>query len=143
MKTPASALLASLLPVLAGCIQAQEPPVAVPPQQDSPVGLREADGSEKPVSAVAEMARLRTGGKNDWFDRTRLQLGDHLRKEVIKGLFKFKNPHKVAVEWKAFSGSCQCARAVIRVGERKYTLTKAPANNALHQIELKNEPLPY
>jgi len=143
MRTLVPAILASLFPLLAGCVQAQEPPVAVPPQEDAPrqrgtpPGLPGPDGQNKPP-AQTKMERMKTGGKNDWFDRTRLQMGDHLKKEVVKGLFKFRNPHGVPVEWKAFSGSCQCAKAVIRVGKRKYSLTKAPVNNALHKIDLKN-----
>ncbi|MHC4851370.1 MAG: hypothetical protein ACYTGW_11315 [Planctomycetota bacterium] len=133
MRTPLPAILASLLALLAACACAQEPPVSqherTPPGQAGPGGS---------TAAESKIPRMETGGKNDWFDRTRLQMGDHLQKKTIKGLFKFKNPRKDPVQFSAFTGSCQCAKAVIRVGERKYALSKVPKDNALHKIELKN-----
>ncbi len=137
MRTSRKALLASLLPLLAAGLVAQENPPPVPPDHvqtdlDNPAG----PGSSPKVEARGP--RMRTGGPNDWFDRTRLQMGDHLNKEVIKGLFKFKNPHKIAIQFSSFNGSCQCAKAVIRVGDRTYTLSKTPKPNTLHRIDLKD-----
>jgi hypothetical protein len=66
------------------------------------------------------------GGGNSWFKVTQTDLGTFFNHESAVGHFGFKNPKEEAVDWRSVSGSCQCAKAVIRVGERKYEYQSKP-----------------
>ena len=140
MNKPLTALtLASVHFVLCGVtLVAQTPPV--PPDQAAgqpPKPVDPMQAAQHRQAGRPEIKRLRTGAPNSWFKRTQLQMGDHLKKEVVKGRFAFKNPHKREIVWSNLNGSCQCAKVIIRVGKRKYTLSRQPEINSLHEVTLK------
>ncbi len=63
-------------------------------------------------------------GGNTWFPETVKDLGTYFGEGEATGTFPFKNPTDDTVEWSNLTGSCQCSRAIIRIGDRRYQLTK-------------------
>jgi hypothetical protein len=71
---------------------------------------------------------------NPWFPKTRLELGSFFKEEEAHGRFTFTNPTDVEHKLSGLMASCACAKAVIRVGDRKYVLDKDPVANSLHRV---------
>ena len=71
---------------------------------------------------------------NPWFPVVERDLGTRFSHESATGHFEFKNPKSTAVTWKHMSGSCQCSRAIIRIGDRRYELNKGANGNALTRV---------
>ena len=65
-------------------------------------------------------------GGNAWFDFTSRDLGTYFGQGEAVGEFKFKNPTEQTVEWSNIRGSCQCAKAILTVGDRRYRYTQKP-----------------
>ncbi|MFY9344052.1 MAG: hypothetical protein WAT39_16300 [Planctomycetota bacterium] len=86
-----------------------------------------------PKPAVAPAVPMPAGG-NSWFAVTNQDLGTYFGSGDATGTFKFKNPSDKAINWSNLTGSCQCARVVVRVGGRTYELSSKPAANQLNRI---------
>jgi hypothetical protein len=91
------------------------------------------------VSPQAPMAPVAPGTKmpanpNGWFPVTNLDLGSFFGQGDAVGVFKFKNPNDKAIDWTLLTGSCQCAKAIVRVGGRTYELSSKPTPNVLRRI---------
>lgn len=71
---------------------------------------------------------------NSWFPVTDLDLGTFFGAQQALGTFEFANPTDEEVMWRGLRGSCTCAKAVIRVGDRTYELTSKPKPNELVRI---------
>jgi hypothetical protein len=71
---------------------------------------------------------------NGWFPVTNLDLGSFFGQGDAVGVFKFKNPNDKAIDWTLLTGSCQCAKAIVRVGGRTYELSSKPTPNVLRRI---------
>lgn len=84
----------------------------------------------KPVPGVSQIP----AGGNIWFPITNKDLGTYFGTGEAVGVFHFKNPNNVAVDWKQLTGSCQCAKATVRVGGRTYELSSKPTPNQLMRI---------
>ena len=98
----------------------------IKPQE--PVKDQAAAGA--PRTAVPNPA---TGG-NSWFPVTTQDLGTFFGSGDASGIFKFKNPTDKEIAWRNLAGSCQCAKATIRVGGRVYELTSKPTPNQLLRV---------
>ncbi len=116
-----SLLLLIALPVMAFAQSGDQAPAVkrMPPQTAGP-------------------APLKTGLPNSWFNHTKLFMGDFLDEEEVKGLFSFENPTAEQQHFSDLLGSCQCARVVIIIGDRKYELSKEPEVNSLHRISIRD-----
>jgi hypothetical protein len=119
----------ALLVVAAHGLAAQEVPPA-PGVTGQPV-----PGQPPPQPVIPE---IKTGTPNSWFENTKLFMGEFLDKEHVTGKFKFKNPTGKPQVWRSLTGSCQCVRAVIKVGADTYELTKQPVPNSLHRVTEKD-----
>lgn len=73
-------------------------------------------------------------GGNSWFPATNKDLGTYFGTGEAVGSFPFKNPTNTAVDWKQLTGSCQCAKAIVRVGGRTYELSSKPTPNQLMRV---------
>lgn len=71
---------------------------------------------------------------NTWFPVTDLDLGDYVGADHAVGTFKFKNPNNAQVLWRSLQGSCTCSRAVIRIGDRRYELSKGQHGSELVRV---------
>ena len=71
---------------------------------------------------------------NTWFPVTELDLGTFFGQQKAVGRFEFENPNDTEITWRALRGSCTCAKAVIRVGDRTYELTSKPRPNELYRL---------
>jgi hypothetical protein len=100
---------------------------------------QDAPAPGKPVAPVAPQGvppappKLPVGG-NSWFAVTNQDLGTYFGQGEAVGVFPFKNPNSTPVDWKALSGSCQCAKAIVRVGGRTYELSAKPTPNVLRRV---------
>lgn len=101
-----------------------------PLDEQAPLSGQQQQSRARPVEA-----KLVTGAPNDWFDKTRFNLGDHLDKDTVKGTYNWKNPRKETVQWRDFAGSCQCVKVVITVGEKTYELVRKPQPNTLNRLD--------
>lgn len=88
-----------------------------------------------PVSPVrdAGTARVAPGG-NPWFPETNKDLGTYFGQGEAVGVYKFKNPNNTTIEWRSLTGSCQCAKATVRVSGRTYELSSKPTPNQLSRV---------
>ena len=129
MKIRTSLLGISTVLCLVAGLAAQEPP----PPPEPPRGVEGQPPTRPPEPPPVQ--RLETGKGNTWFEHTNLWMGDFLNKEEVKGEFPFENPTGKVITWRDLSGSCQCVRAEIFVGKRKFELRKKPIDNSLFQIE--------
>lgn len=73
-------------------------------------------------------------GGNSWFPVTNKDLGTYFGSGEAVGTFKFKNPNNTPIDWKQLTGSCQCAKAIVRVSGREYTLSSKPTPNQLMRV---------
>lgn len=73
-------------------------------------------------------------GGNSWFPVTNKDLGTYFGTGEAVGVFHFKNPNNTPIDWKQLTGSCQCAKATVRVGGRTYELSSKPTPNQLMRI---------
>ncbi|MEC7584770.1 MAG: hypothetical protein VYE77_10675 [Planctomycetota bacterium] len=92
------------------------------------------------TTGPAGTTAVRAGAKrqpqpNSWFSVTNQDLGTYFNNEEAKGIFKFKNPTDETLAWKHLAGSCQCSKAIITVGDRKYELSKEKGGNPLKRVE--------
>jgi hypothetical protein len=71
---------------------------------------------------------------NPWFAKARLDLGTYFNDEKAKGKFTFQNPTQAEQKLTNIMGSCACAWAGFRIGDRRYVLDKEPVANSLHRI---------
>ncbi len=94
--------------------------------------VKPAAPAPAPGGRVAPRAPA-TGG-NPWFAVTNQDLGTFFGTGDAVGVFKFKNPGDQMIEWRNLTGSCQCARAVVRVGGRTYELAAKPTPNQLTRV---------
>jgi|688.fasta_scaffold288468_2 hypothetical protein len=123
---------AVLLPLVA---QDVKPPVPRPvegavtqlPAVDATTGRPEA-GRSNPAGVT-----LPAGG-NAWFPTTIKDLGTYFGTGEAVGTFTFKNPSSTTVDWRQLTGSCQCAKAIVRVGGRTYELSSKPTPNQLTRV---------
>jgi hypothetical protein len=97
---------------------------------------------EAPKQATKEPKTVQPGlvaptpgtGGNAWFPVTSKDLGTFFGQGDATGVFSFKNPTDKTVEWRNLTGSCQCARVVVRVGSRVYELSSKPNPNRLTRV---------
>jgi len=126
-------LSALLVPATAVSILAQQP---APDQKvDAPVKV--AQGKEvAPPDLPTKSALAPTDAlpPNEWFPVTEQDLGTHPSTETAIGHFTFQNPTNAAVQWLSLIGSCQCSKALIAVGDRRYRLTSKPNPNQIMRI---------
>ena len=103
--------------------------------QEVPVQVDAAPGKAVPIQPVQPVpsSKLPAGG-NTWFEVTNQDLGTYFGQGEAVGVFRFKNPGATTVEWKSISGSCQCAKAIVRVGDQTYELAARPAQNTLSRV---------
>ncbi len=83
--------------------------------------------------AVGSPAMAPNGG-NSWFPVVEQDLGTHFNHDTAVGRFPFKNPNKKAIEWRTLIGSCQCSKALITVGDRRYRFTNKPQANTILRV---------
>lgn len=81
---------------------------------------------------AAPGASAEPSGGNEWFEWTKLDLGTFFEEEDAIGTFKFTNPHSETHKLSKLVPSCSCAKALVRVGDRKYTVG---ANKVLYRVE--------
>ena len=109
--------------------------------QSKPEDLKgRAQAVEPETKGPAGTTAVRLGAKrrpqpNAWFPVTNQDLGTYFNNEEAKGIFKFKNPHEETLVFKHLAGSCQCSKAIITVGDRKYELAKEKGGNPLRRLE--------
>lgn len=105
------------------------------PHQEAPpakVGVQQAqDANDGSAAPLAPAAPVIPGRGNAWFPVLERDLGTYFHNEHAEGHFEFKNPKAEDVEWRSLLASCQCSKAVIRVGDRVYELTNKPQPNTL------------
>lgn len=99
--------------------------------QEGPKG--EAQPPRQGPGVVVPAPKAPSGG-NSWFAVTNQDLGTYFGQGDAVGLFKFKNPTDKVVDWRNLSGSCQCAKSIIRVGGRTYELSSKPTPNLLTRV---------
>lgn len=87
----------------------------------------------RPAPIAPTPGRPGVGG-NSWFTTTHQDLGTFYGHGEGVGIFKFRNPNNVAIEWRNLTGSCQCAKAVVRVSGRTYELSSKPTPNVLSRV---------
>lgn len=87
----------------------------------------------EPTKPVQPGVQLPPGG-NSWFPATNKDLGTYFGAGEAVGSFPFKNPNNTPVDWKQLTGSCQCAKAIVRVGGRTYELSSKPTPNQLLRV---------
>jgi hypothetical protein len=92
----------------------------------------EATRVPRPVHGGTAVAPA-TGG-NTWFAVTNQDLGTYFGQGEAVGVFKFKNPTDKPIEWRNLTGSCQCAKAQIRINGRCYELSSKPTPNQLFRV---------
>jgi hypothetical protein len=119
-----------------GSALAQVPDVVTPaqpqPGQAQP-GQAQPAAPAAPAIPVKALPKMQPGG-NSWFAVTNQDLGTFYGQGEAVGVFPFKNPLSTTVEWRALSGSCQCAKAIVRVGGRTYELSSRPTANVLKRV---------
>ncbi len=126
-------LSSRLLAVFAcfGAAVAQETPVEpAAPQPAAPQPAAPQPAAPQPVKAIP---KLPPGG-NSWFAVTNQDLGTYFGHGDAVGVYPFKNPNDATVEWRALTGTCQCAKAIVRVGDRTYELSSRPTANVLKRV---------
>ncbi|MBX3464846.1 MAG: hypothetical protein KF830_16890 [Planctomycetes bacterium] len=114
---PGLALFAAV--VVASLVEAQDGGAAGQVQRTP------APGPQGVPQAPAQPGRL---PGNSWFPVTELDLGSYFGEGEASGVFRWKNPTQSDVTWSNLLGSCQCIRAEIRAGERRYELRPKQAN---------------
>lgn len=108
---------------------AQQPAPEVKPAEVKAEGRVDAT----PPQGVVPTPKAPSGG-NTWFAVTNQDLGTFFGSGEATGIFKFKNPTDKVVDWRNLTGSCQCAKATVRVGGRTYELSSKPNPNQLTRV---------
>jgi hypothetical protein len=116
--------------VLAVSIAVAPAQEAKPEAKGSAEAIKEVRG---PVPIAPTQGKPATGG-NSWFQSTNQDFGTFYGQGDGVGVFKFKNPNATPVTWQSITGSCQCAKAIVRVGERVYELSSRPTPNVLTRV---------
>jgi len=98
--------------------------------------VQRADAGVQPVAPQPGTAPHPTppSGGNAWFPVTIQDLGTYFGTGDAVGVYKFKNPTDKQIEWTHLTGSCQCARSEIRIGDRTYNLSGKPKPNVLTRV---------
>ncbi|MCR9245479.1 MAG: hypothetical protein NXI31_10635 [bacterium] len=132
--------IASLAAVAAACVtllpaQGKVPPAKNPAGSDATAAGGRVTPARPPVrqgsSAIRKQPKL---PPNSWFPVTELDLGTFFGSQKAVGRFEFENPTGEEILWRGLQGSCTCAKAVIRIGDRTYELTSKPRPNELVRI---------
>jgi hypothetical protein len=122
-----SLALASLLAVTAVAQVAPKPSKGAKP---APISVSRAPAQDNQAAL----------GGNSWFPVTVRELGTFYGQGEAVGMFKFKNPHNDAIEWRSMQPSCQCASAEIRVGDRTYRVMAKPTRRVVRVTKLPGQP---
>jgi hypothetical protein len=109
------------LPILVALCVATSLPAHLPAQGSGDPGQKGAPAAGAPQRAVQQPG-------NTWFEVTDQDLGTFYGEGEATGTFRFKNPNDQPIEWRNLNGSCQCLRAVIRAGDRRYELRPKQSN---------------
>ncbi|MFN6195446.1 MAG: hypothetical protein ACK5BN_16680 [Planctomycetota bacterium] len=109
------------------------------PTKQAPGAIAPAPVSRPESPKVDAATRPQPGfpipaGGNAWFPATNKDLGTYFGTGEAVGTFAFKNPNNTPVDWKQLTGSCQCAKAIVRVGGRTYELSSKPTPNQLTRV---------
>lgn len=72
---------------------------------------------------------------NSWFERTRVDLGTFIEGEVGVGKFPFKNPSSESHRISHLQPNCQCAKAQVVVGGRRYVVENDPVPQTIYRLE--------
>ncbi len=103
----------------------------------SPIFAQDTLAPLAPLPPKAAPVIPKTGapsGGNSWFPVTSQDLGTYFGQGEAVGLYKFKNPNNTTIEWRSLTGSCQCAKATVRIGGRTYELSSKPTPNVLTRV---------
>jgi hypothetical protein len=84
-----------------------------------PVGCR----TESPRESSPPPPTVRETGGNAWFPVTVKDLGTFRGGSEATAVFPFRNPTAGEVQWRQLAPSCNCAKVVVRVGDRSYRLS--------------------
>ena len=105
-------------------------------QEKAVRGADEVTQGASPAPAPVRPATSRTpaSGGNTWFEITNQDLGTYYGSGDAVGVFKFKNPHDRVMDWTNLGSSCQCARAVVRIGDRQYELAQRATGKQLVRV---------
>ena len=75
---------------------------------------------------------------NEWFERTRLDLGTYYQDEQAVGRFKFKNPRAAEQRITSIQQSCACSKALVHVGDKRtYEINNTPQAGAIWRVGKK------
>lgn len=120
-----SVLLTAAALVAALPIAAQKDAGQKPPQPEAPVKF--VPGTPMPgTQGLRQGVGKPTRPGNAWFPVVDADLGTVVGEDHVSTKFPFKNPGQQEIEWRNLQGSCQCSKAVIRVGDRVYEHTTKP-----------------
>lgn len=73
---------------------------------------------------------------NAWFRETLSRdLGAFLQGETASGQFPFSNPHSETHRLSSITPNCQCAKATIVVGDRRYAVENQPVQGTIFRID--------
>lgn len=86
--------------------------------------------------ATAPGASLDANTGNDWFEATRANLGTYFEEETAVGVFKFTNPRGEVHKLSKLVPSCSCAKAIVRVGDRRF---EVGANKVLYRVQSNDD----
>lgn len=106
----------------------------------APAPKQEQPQRAAPIAPLPPAAGKQQTGGNSWFAVTNQDLGTYFGQGDATGVFKFKNPNATSVDWTMLSGSCQCAKAIVRVGERTYELHSKPAAALMRVTKVPGQP---
>lgn len=112
----------------------QAPGAVVPAAIGGAPGAQPGPGKAAPGGAV-----LPAGG-NRWFPATNKDLGTYFGSGEAVGVFAFKNPNDTPIDWKQLTPTCQCAKAIVRVGGRTYELVSKPSPHLLRVTKTPGQP---
>ncbi len=107
--------------------------------QDVKPETRESAEARAPVPLAPTQGKPATGG-NSWFQTTNQDFGTFYGQGDGVGVFKFKNPNATPVTWQTITGSCQCAKAIVRVGGRVYELSSKPTPTLTRVTKVPGQP---
>ncbi|MCA8964328.1 MAG: DUF1573 domain-containing protein [Planctomycetes bacterium] len=120
-----SRLVVALASTLVGTPLVAQKPAAPSAPVEAPVKF--VPGTPMPgTQGLRQGAAQPTRPGNAWFPVVDEDLGTVVGEDHVTAKFPFKNPTDQTVEWKNLQGSCQCSRAIIRVGERVYEHQSKP-----------------
>ena len=111
-----------------GSSAAQQQPTKLPkaPVKGQPVKGQPIKTAAEPKLKRARQSQAKPGTSNRWFPVTTMDFGTFYGQGEGVGTFEFENPHDEEITWINLTPSCQCAKAIITVGDRKYRLTNKP-----------------